>query len=193
MKEKLLAELKKKFAGQATAKFLEQLSERLIGKVVKDEDVEVVINELENSPISIADLQSEGDRRVTEAQVKWRKPNDPPTPDPPKPDPTETALEAQLKKLSEKLERLEKQEVSKSFHERLTAKMKEAKIPEGLAQGVSSDEDLETAFEAVKNRYEEIRSHMVKEGVIVAMPRQGDPVNEDTLTKSDIENLSKKF
>jgi hypothetical protein len=70
MKEKLLAELKKKYTGQLTVKYMEALAERLEPKVKDEKDIEGVINELENLPIKITDLQAEGDRRATDEQKR---------------------------------------------------------------------------------------------------------------------------
>jgi hypothetical protein len=74
MRDKILAELKKKYPGLPT-KLLEQIATKLAKTVTEESAIEGAISELNNSPLSLTDfaaqLQAEADRRVTEARNKW--------------------------------------------------------------------------------------------------------------------------
>lgn len=70
MKEKILEQLMKKYSGVATKKFLSDLADRMSKKITQESEIEPAIQELENAPVTINDLQSEGDRRATELQQK---------------------------------------------------------------------------------------------------------------------------
>lgn len=74
MKEKILAELKKKFPGQSLH-LLGLIADKLAKTVTEESKIEGAVSELENSPIPITEvgklLQTEGDRRVTDAKKKW--------------------------------------------------------------------------------------------------------------------------
>lgn len=148
MKEKILAELKKKYTGQLTVKFMESLSERLADKVTKEEEIQGVIDELENSPIKITDLQSEGDRRASELQkttkelqdeikaLKEKKDEPPKTNngEPVKPD-----YDSEIKTLKQKLEGLEKLDKQREARAALKERAKEKKIPNVLIESIQVD------------------------------------------------------
>lgn len=73
MKQKLLVQLITKYLGMSRI-FLGLYANKLAAKVTEESQIQAVIDELENLPISIpelaAEFQKEGDRRVTEAQKK---------------------------------------------------------------------------------------------------------------------------
>jgi hypothetical protein len=72
-RKQILAQLKVKYPG-VSEKVLGLIADKLVAKVTAEDEIEGVLTELENSPISIKDyadfLQKEGDRRVTEATKK---------------------------------------------------------------------------------------------------------------------------
>lgn len=76
MREKILAELRKRFSGLPT-KLLELVATKLAGTVTEEDKIEAAIDGLANSPLSLQDfagqLKSESDRRVTEARKKWEQ------------------------------------------------------------------------------------------------------------------------
>lgn len=204
MKEKLLLELQKKYAGQATTKFLENLAERLAEKVTKEEELQGIIDELERSPIRVSDLQAEGDRRATELQTKFSK--------------TKADIEAEKARVEAELEKLkvlpgpgdddkikqlenrlaafeqkeQEREVRSALHERAKAK----NIPAALYKHVAikSVDEIDGIVSDLEKEAQDIRQAWINDGVVAKAPARsdGDPSNNAQI-KDDIATFSKNI
>jgi hypothetical protein len=176
MREKILAELRKKYPGLSAA-VLGLLAEKLEPTTTEESQIETAVSGLENLPIKPADyaalLQKEGDRRVTEALKK--KPTEQ-TPTPQKEDepadPT-AKLMKQIEAMSAKLEAIEKKESQKTVAEQLHAKLKEKKIPLQFAQNINSIEELDSAVETAEKAYTEVKQELINEGLISGLGKPG--------------------
>jgi len=165
MKQKILAELKKKFPGLQN-EFLLFIAAKLEAKVTEDSQIEGAITELDTI-LPIKDqsdfFQSESDRRVTEAKKKFEaeKKPDEKKPDENQDDKPMTADEEtkkMLKALSDKLEAFEKKESTSKLTERLKIEMDKRKIPSqfGKRVVVESEDQLDTLLEEIENDYKEV-------------------------------------
>jgi hypothetical protein len=176
MREKILAELRKKYAG-LPAHLLGLVADKLATKVTEDSQVEGAVGELENLPISLTDyakvLQQEGDRRVTEAQKEFDKKN--PKSDPPKNDPVPDdapawakALINQVSEQSKTIQQLQQEKVQGSLQQRLAAILAEKKIPAQLANGrtIEKPEDLDTVVAAIESDYTALKQDMNNQGLL---------------------------
>lgn len=206
MKDKILLELQKKYAGQATSKFLENLSERLAKKVEKEEDIQGVIDELDNSPITIGDLQAEGDRRATELQTKFTKTKSEieaekqaikdeldglktKAPGPPKD-------EDRVKQLEDRLIAFEQKEKEREVRTELESRAKAKKIPSALVKRVKIDsvDEIDNIIADLEKEAQEIRQGWINEGVVGKAPGKSDSEpGTDEQIKSDIEEYSKNI
>ena len=170
MKEKILAELRKKYPG-LHASVLGLLAEKLEPTVTEDNQIEAAVTALETQPIKPADyaalLQKEGDRRVTEA---LKKKVDPPAPkkEEDHTPPDDSAVGKQLQAVMAKLEALEKKENHKAVSEKFYAKLKEKKIPLQFAAGVSyeSADDLEAAIQSAEKNFLDVKQEMINQGLV---------------------------
>lgn len=175
MKDKILAELKAKFSGQLTSKFMESLSERLAIKVTKEEDIQGVISELENSPIKITDLQVEGDRRATELQKRNKELQDeinalktktPKTTAEPQ---TQDAPEwvKELQSLKSELDSLKKVDQQRQARAALVERAKEKKIPSLLVDGVTVDsiDDVDEIVSKLEEKATALKQELINEGL----------------------------
>lgn len=180
MKEKILAELKTKYAGQLTSKFMESLAERLSEKVEKEEDIEGAIGELDGSPIKVTDLQAEGDRRATEVSAKVKDlrdqleqlkktPKDDPK-DPPK-DPPKDDQYAELKK---ELDEIKQREKRREVMGRLTERAREKKIPDILLDGITpaEDDDVDEILTGLEAKAKKLKQQMIQEGLVSEPPKR---------------------
>ncbi len=189
MKEKLIAELKTKYAGQLTTKFIESLAERLIVKVEKEEDIEGVISELDNSPIRVQDLQAEGDRRATDLNKKIQemeerlkeKPKE--SVEPPK-DPPDTG------DIDKRFAELEKKLSQRDAMITLRERAKEEKIPSVLLSGVQIEhpDKVEEVLEGLKTKTSQLQKEMIGANLVGEPPKKGTSgANNKDQVRRDIE------
>ena len=162
MKQKILAELKKKFPGLQN-EFLLFIAAKLEAKVKEDSEIEGAITELDTIlPIKEqADFfQSESDRRVTEAIKKAEKKPDEKKEDEKKDDKLSPDEETRkmLKSLSEKLEAFEKKESQSKLSERLKIELSKKKIPLQFAKRVvvESEDQLDVVLAEIETDYNEV-------------------------------------
>jgi hypothetical protein len=162
MKQKILAELKKKFPGLQN-EFLLFIAAKLEAKVKEDSEIEGAITELDTIlPIKEqADFfQSESDRRVTEAIKKAEKKPDEKKEDEKKDDKLSPDEETRkmLKSLSEKLEAFEKKESQSKLSERLKIELSKKKIPLQFAKRVvvESEDQLDVVLAEIETEYNEV-------------------------------------
>lgn len=189
MKEKLIAELKQKYTGQLTSKFIETLAERLIVKVEKEEDIEGVISELDNSPIRVQDLQVEGDRRATDLKKKIEelearmKPNEPQ--DPPEQEPNEPNID-----FEERFKEYDKRLARREAMIELREKAKEAKIPSVLISDVQIDspEQVDEVLEGLREKTSKIQKEMISASLVGEPPKKPTGgANSKEQVRKDIE------
>jgi len=184
MKDKILTELKKKYSGQLTTKFMESLAERLAEKVTKEEEIQGVIDELEKSPIKITDLQAEGDRRATELQkttqelqdeIKALKEEkaDPPSDDKKKGD--QKDYDQEIKALQKKLEGLEKLNKQRDARATLKERAKEKKIPSVLYEELKVDsvDEVDNIVTKLEEKALALRQEIINESVKDKKPVMG--------------------
>jgi hypothetical protein len=181
LKDKILAELRKKYPGLA-ANVLGLLAEKLEPTVSEESQIEAAVTALENSPIKPADyaqfVQKEGDRRVTEALKKTPPKTDPPKNDPPKPaDPNDplAQLLQEVTKGTAKREQLEKREGQKTVTEQFHAKLTEKKIPISLAKIVNpeSADQLDEALATVEAEWNTMKQDLTNQGLLTSLPKPG--------------------
>lgn len=184
MKEKILAELKKKFPGLQT-EFLGFIAGKLTAKVTEETQIEGAITELDTIlPIKEqADFfQSESDRRVTAAKAKFEaenkkddkkedKKDDQPKGDPKVPEELKSIFET-IGSLKEKLDNMEKEKKTSGLTEKLKSKLAEKKIPLKFAdrRTIESEEQLEAVLAEVEADFEEVKQELANEGFRSSAP-----------------------
>lgn len=204
MKTKIKAQLKIKFPGVQDA-LLDKVAEALASTVTKEEDIETAVSNSAGLVNAFAGfLQSETDRRVTEAITKKQTEHDAEIAklkggdedtdkgkdkgkleDPP----------AWAKTLLEKVERLESTHTAKTHQERLIAKLKEANIPEKFYKVAISgrtfkdDAELEALAAEITTNFTEYEQELADQGLAVH-PRPNQQQNHTTNDKVP-ENVTK--
>lgn len=181
-KAKILAQLQAKYPGVAKA-ILELVADKLAQTVTEETAIEGAITELEKLPIGIKEygdlLQKEGDRRVTEAQKKFKSEKDKDDPNPPNPgadpkDKGDDSLKKMLEQLTVKLDNLEKKSTQQSLSEQLNKRLADKKIPLQLAKGrtIESEDQLETIEQEIEADYAAMKQELVNQG-FVETPKPG--------------------
>ena len=163
MKQKILAELKKKFPGLQN-EFLLFIAAELEAKVKEDSEIEGAITELDTVlPIKKqADFfQSESDRRVTEAKKKFeaeKKPEDKKEDKKDGKPSDDDETKEMLKKAIERLDAFEKKESQSKLSERLKIELSKKKIPLQFAKRVvvESEEQLDVVLSEIETDYNEV-------------------------------------
>ncbi len=210
MREKIIAELKKKYSGQLTIKFIEVLADRLLPEITDESKIEEVINaRLETGVVKPIDLQTEGDRRTAEAVQKEKtlqaeidrlKKAGKPTEEPPKPDDDagDDKDDATLKVIKEmqkeiKLLRAEKQ--NEQVRGKFETKLKEKGIPVkfGKMIQVEKDEEVDAAVERAEQEFKEFKAEMVEMKIVSDVPNAGQGgVTGDDYIKAEVQRLAGK-
>lgn len=173
MREKIVAQLAVKYPGVPKS-FLGLWADKLQTKVTEESQIEGVINELDNLPVSIPDLakeyQKEGDRRVTEAEKKFSRPG--------KTEPTTTTTEEKEgdtssgvpdwgKALLDELKSLKAEKVQTSMKQKLAERLKDEKIPEKFYSRIplpQKEEELDDLIESIKTDYTALKQELVNDG-----------------------------
>jgi len=169
MRDKILAELRKKHPGLST-KILGLVADKLVKTVTEESQIEGAVSALDNMPISLKEFadfnQKDGDSRVTEA-LKKAKPakeggdNEDPED---KNDPS-TGADANnpmmklLTELTKEVKGLKQEKQQQTLNEKLQAKMKEKSLPAFLAKGrlPEKEEDLDTVVSEIEADWNEHR------------------------------------
>ncbi len=177
MKQKLLAQLITKYPG-VSKKFLGFWADKLLPKVTEESQIQGVVDELENLPVSITDLaaeyQSEGDRRVTEA-----KKENPPKPDPgktddPKPDPKPDDTATLLKTLLQEVQTLKADKVQSSMKTKAAEQLKGIPASYYAKRALpEKEEDLAAFVQEVQDDYSAFRQEMIDGGLMNNTPPAG--------------------
>lgn len=176
MKEKILAELKKKYSGLSN-ELLGLIADRMALKITAEDQIQGGITELENSPISISDyanfLQREGDRRVSEAtkthertlreKFEFKEKAEPG----PMPTPGNDDVKKQLELLNKKLQDMEQKEQKQLLQDKFIKKLTEKKIPLAFARGrvVESEDQIDAIVSEAENDFNEVKQSAVNEGL----------------------------
>lgn len=195
MKEKILAQLKQKYAG-VSAILLGLYADKLAAKVTTEDQIEGAVNELDNLPISIIEqnrfYQTEGDRRATEAAAtreaklkeqfnfvdKSTPPNPPSPPSPPVQNP-------EIEALKKKLEQFEKNEIRSKQLLKAQSLLDEKKIPKPFYSKIlertefTTDEDIDKVVNEIDGDYSSFKQSLIDEGLLgVEKPVFGTPNTE---------------
>ncbi|PPK98982.1 hypothetical protein [Parapedobacter indicus] len=171
MWEKILTQLLSKHAGVPKV-VLALIAKKLAEKVTDENQIEGAINDFEaNSPVSIKDyadlLQSEGDKRVTEALKKAKEPTPPVSPTPPAPQPKDDEAPAWFTKfLGGEFKELKSEvytgKAQKTVDELVSA-AKAKGIPEKYARRyqIGEDFDAEKALAEIESEWTEIKQSVI--------------------------------
>lgn len=196
MKEKILAELKKKFPGLQT-EFLGFLANQLVANVTEENQIEGAITELnEKLPFDTwaGYFQSEMDRRVTTALEKHKKSAQRPAEPAQQPQTTEDDLDLKqlVVDLSNQFKTFQQKVTQEDLHGKLKGRLTEAKIPVKFAKKYTIEDEskLDEIFEEIKSDYDEIRQEF-NNAAIGDMPKPGGANLPSKTINADIENWAK--
>lgn len=198
MKEKLLAFLKGKLQGTSES-YLSGIAEFYAKTITDETQIETTLNDgvIDLLKLNAGILQTEGDRRATEAQKtavknafeklgldETGKPKNTPTPPTPPADPTSVEamlaklLDAKLTPLQEKILGFEKEKTQSQLMGKLTSKLKEKGISETFYKGrnlaIETEADIETVATTIETDFDAFRQEQADSGVVLNTPRSGD-------------------
>lgn len=195
-KAKILAQLQAKYPGVAKA-VLELVADKLAQTVTEETAIEGAITELEKLPIGIKEygdlLQKEGDRRVTEAQKKFKSEKEKDDPNPPNPgadpkDKGDDSLKKMLEQLTAKIDNLEKKSSQQTLTEQLNKRLTEKKIPLQFVKGrtIESEDQLDTIEQEIEADYAAVKQELVNQG-FVETPKPGGGGKGGDPSKASVE------
>lgn len=197
MKEKILAQLKAKYAGVSLV-LLGIYADKLVAKVTAEDQIQGAIDELESLPITIQEqnlfYQTEGDRRATEAastrenklkeQFNFVAKNQPPTP----PTPPVQGNE-EIEALKKRLDAFERNEIRSKRLSSAIHLLEEKKIPKRYYSKIlekselAAEEDVQKAVEEIETDFTAFKQSMIDEGVLsIERPVFGVGVNPDSVS-----------
>jgi DNA repair exonuclease SbcCD ATPase subunit len=195
----LVSELEAKYTGQVSKKLIDALADRLSVRVEKEEDIKGIIDELEKSPVRIADIQAESDRRATELthrikELEKQKGETAPPASPPEPKQGESKdeflsrLEKIEKLIEDNLKREQKQKAMEVFHSRVES----LKIPKAMYESVQVDtiDQVDDHVKQLDERYKELVKQ-IKGPEPTEPPKKGDPAAARQRIIDDIRKFSK--
>lgn len=165
MKEKILAELNKKYLG-LSSKVLGLVAEKLAKTVTEESQIENAVSGLDNLPVGLKEwadlLQRDGDQRVTDALKKQT----PPKKEEPAPQPNDE-MPAWAKALTEKFEALSTARQKETIQEKLNKKFAEKKIPAIFFKGrsVDKEEDIDALVAEVEADYTAFKQEHLNDGL----------------------------
>lgn len=177
MKEKILAQLKAKFSG-VSQKALGLIADKLAKKVTEESGIDQAITDFDNA-VGItdfaADLQREGDSRVTEAQKEWEKKNPKPATPPKTEEPPKGDERPQwAKELFDEVVSLKKEKAQTSIRSKAAEQLKD--IPETFwkrAAVPETEEGLTEFVESIKADYSTFQQGLIDQGLMTATPPAG--------------------
>lgn len=212
MKEKILAQLKLKYAGVSVT-LLGLYADKISAKVTADDQIEGEINELEKLPISIEEqnkfYQTEGDRRASEAastreanlKEKFNlvsKADSPPTPPNPHEPPKPPKPSDELELLKKRLDTFERNEVRSKHVNRATNLLDEKKIPKSFYSKIlgktefESNEQIESVVSEIESDFTTFKQSMIDEGMLsVKTPVFGSP-NTTGVSPAMVKHIAEK-
>ena len=193
MKEKVLAFLKGKLQGTSES-YLNGVADFYAKTITEETEIETTLNDgvIGLLKLNAGILQTEGDRRATEATktaVKNAfeklgldengKPKVTPPANAPAPDSTEAILakllDERLNPLQEKLAGFEKEKTQSQLMGKLTSKLKEKGIPESFYKGrnlnIENEAEIETFAASIDSDYGVFRQELAESGVVINVPQ----------------------
>ena len=203
MKEKLLAFLKGKLQGTSES-YLNGIAEHYAKTITDETQIETTLNDgvIDLLKLNAGILQTEGDRRATEAQKtavknafeklgldETGKPKSTPSPvTPPQTDLEATLarlLDARLTPLQEKITGFEKEKTQSQLMGKLTSKLKEKGISESFWKGrnlaIETEADIDTLATTIETDFDVFRQEQADSGVVLNSPMSGGVKAEGTL------------
>lgn len=195
MKQKILAFLKGKLQGTSES-YLSGIAEHYATTITEESQIETTLNDgvIDLLKLNAGILQTEGDRRATEAQktaVKNAfeklgldengKPKTPATPPAPPIDPT--SVEAMLTKLFDekimplqnKIAGFEKEKTQSQLMGKLTSKLKEKGVSEKFYKGrnlnIESEDSIEQLANEIETDWNEFVQEKAEQGVVINIPQ----------------------
>ncbi len=203
MYEKILAQLTTKHSGVPKV-VLGLIAKKLEPKVTEESQIEGAINDFEtNSPVSIKDyadlMQSEGDKRVTEALKKAKtdanpnpNPSTPPA-DPKDVDPKDVAslVAAEIAKALAPIQALTSGLQNKTKLDNLKAQVKAKGIPEDWAEDVviGDDFDEEATITKLETRWNNTKQAIINKEIDEGRVFKGSSASDDD-SLADIKNYA---
>lgn len=192
MKEKILAFLKTRLTGVQES-FLLGVAD-LYSKTITDEtQIETTLSGgvIDLLKLSAGQLQTEGDRRATEATKTAVKNalekfgldenGKPKNKEPEKADPNDLkaliqeAINTAINPLQEKLNGYEKEKTTAQLTSKVTAKLKEKGIPESYLKGrnllIESEDGIDQLVTTIDGDYTAFKQEMAEQGVIISVPK----------------------
>ncbi len=200
MKEKILQILRTKFQG-THAIVLDRVADHLSQTVKEESEIETVIAGVEPLVKSFSEiLQSETDRRATEAQKtaleNFRKKHGldedgKPIQQPSSPKGGDDKTKKELDEMKARLEAFEKKEKAGELMNSLKSKLKEKKIPESFIKGrtIESEDQIDSVLTEIETDYNGVKQHLINEGVMSETPK--DPIGGADNADQEIEAWAK--
>lgn len=197
MKEKILAELVKKYPGLSKL-FLGFFADKMATKITEESAIEGAVAELDKLPVSIADMaaeyQKEGDRRATDAEKKFKAKKDKDGEEKEKEESKEkeeggddpiAKLTKMVASLTTELTNYKKEGTQKSYSQKLAEKLAEKKIPAMLAKGrvVESDEELDTILAEIEADHTAYKQGLINDELKGGKAPAGGVTTDATKTK----------
>lgn len=197
MKEKILQALKTKYTG-VQALVLDRVADELAKTVTEEANIETAIGGVGGLITTFNSiLQSEGDRRATDAQKtaignyeKQHNLKEGKAIEAPKSvDPNDiasiiaTAVKAAIDPLQNELNQFKQKGSTEVLTAKLRAKMAEKKIPEAFLKGrtIESEEVLDSVLAEIESDFTTVKQNLINEGVVVEPPKGsvGNPSSVD--------------
>lgn len=177
LKAKILAELRKKYAGLPIA-MLELVAAKLAESTSDETGIQAAIDSIDAMPIPITEfaglLQREGDRRVSEAKKSFEKSNKGSNENQNEGNQNQNQNENDseimktLRSMQEQLAQFQRKDQQATLTQRLNDKLKEKKIPVQLAKGrvIESEEQIDSVLAEIENDYTELQRELGNQGFI---------------------------
>ena len=196
MKEKILAQLKLKFAGVQTV-LLGLIADKLSASVTEESAIEGAIANLEQLPVSITDfakmLQTEGDRRATEAattrentlkekfNLVAKQPGTPPA-NPPAAGESNDETSKAILELKAELEAMKQKDIFAGLRSKATEALKAKNVPEKFfgsilaVRELKSEEEVNSIVETVTTSWNDFQQELTDKGLgNIPKPAFGNP------------------
>lgn len=192
MEEKLLAFLKGKLQGTSES-YLRGVAQHYAKTITDETQIETTLNDgvIGLLKLNAGILQTEGDRRATEAtktavknafeKLGLDENGKPKVTQGDQADPTdlksvlEKLLNDKLTPLQDKILGFEKEKTQSQLMGKLTSKLKEKGIPQSYYKNrnisIENDSDLETLTTAIESEYGVFRQELIDSGVVISVPK----------------------
>jgi len=189
MREKILAQLKAKYPG-VSLKVLEHIAKKLEGKVADEAAIEGAITEFDDT-IGVADfaalIQSEGDRRVTEALKKKPKADETESDDDEEPAKGDDPVSKQIAALTATVQQLQKSQKQGTVSEAIHKQLSDKKIPLSFIKGRALDLErgVDEQVAEIEADYTAFKQDMANIGFAETTPPSGGAGSAVTTKAAD--------